>query len=51
MSSHVEMDLEEMEADFAELLEAEETPPEAFYLALKQALSQLEHHNADAQVA
>jgi hypothetical protein len=44
------MDLEEMEADFAELLEAEETPPEAFYLALKQALSQLEHHNANVQV-
>ena len=51
MSSHVEMDLDDMEADFAELLESEETPPEAFYLALKQALSQLEHHNAAVQVA
>ena len=35
-------DLLEMEADVQELLESEETPPEAFYLALKQALSQVE---------
>ncbi len=49
MSSQIELD--EMEADFAELLESEETPPEAFYLALKQALSQLEHHNANVQAA
>lgn len=49
MSSQVE--LEQMEADFAELLESEDTPPEAFYLALKQALSQLEHHNATLPAA
>ena len=49
MSSQIEP--EEMEADFAELLESEDTPPEAFYLALKQALSQLEHHNASVQAA
>ena len=49
MSSQTE--LEEMEADFAELLESDDTPPEAFYLALKQALSQLEQHNANVQAA
>ena len=49
MSSQI--DQEELDADFAELLEPEETPPEAFYLALKQALSQLEHHNANVQAA
>ncbi len=49
MSSQIELDA--MEADFAELLESEDTPPEAFYLALKQALSQLEHHNAAVQAA
>ncbi len=49
MSSQI--DLDEMETDFAELLESEDTPPEAFYLALKQALSQLEHHNAAVQLA
>ena len=49
MSSQTE--LEEMETDFAELLETEDTPPEAFYLALKQALSQLETHNANVQAA
>ncbi len=46
-----QFDLDEMESDFAELLEADETPPEAFYLALKQALSQLEHHNPANQAA
>ena len=49
MSSQPELD--EMEADFAELLESEETPPEAFYLALKQALSQLEQHSDSIQAA
>jgi len=49
MSSQFELD--EMEEDFAELLESEETPPEAFYLALRQALTQLEHHNADVAAA
>jgi len=49
MSSEIE--LEEMEAEFADLLESDDTPPEAFYLALKQALSQLEHHNANVQAA
>jgi hypothetical protein len=49
MSSQI--DLEEMEADFAELLESEDTPPEAFYLALKQALTQLEQHDASVQAA
>ncbi len=49
MSSQIELD--EMDADLEELLESEETPPEAFYLALKQALSQLENHNANVQPA
>ena len=49
MSSQIELD--EMDADLEELLESEETPPEAFYLALKQALSQLENHNANVQAA
>ena len=34
----------ETDADIYELLEPEEAPPEAFYLALKNALVQLEHH-------
>ena len=42
MSSPIE--LEEMEADFQEILEADDTPTEAFYLALKNALVQLERH-------
>jgi hypothetical protein len=46
-----QFDLDEMEADFDELLESEETPPEAFYLALKQALAQLEHHSAAVTAA
>lgn len=46
-----QFDLDEMETDFSELLESEETPPEAFYLALKQALSQLEAHGTATQVA
>lgn len=46
-----QFDLDEMEADFSELLESEETPPEAFYLALKQALSQLEAHSTATQAA
>ena len=44
MSSQI--DLEEMEADIQDLLESEETPPEAFYLALRNALAQLEHQAA-----
>ena len=35
-------ELEEMEADIQEVLESDDTPPEAFYLALKRALSQLD---------
>ena len=35
-------ELLDMEADIRELLESDETPPQAFYLALKQALSQVE---------
>jgi hypothetical protein len=38
------IDLEEMEADLQEILEADDTPAEAFYLALKNALVQLERH-------
>ena len=38
------IDSNEMEEDFREVLEQEETPPEAFLLALKNALVQLEHH-------
>ena len=37
------IDSNEIEEDF-EVLEQEETPPEAFLLALKSALVQLEHH-------
>jgi len=44
MSSQVE--LEEMDLDIQELLDAEENPPETFYLAQKNALEQLEHHAA-----
>ncbi len=52
MSSQFELDeMEQDFLDFNELPEAEEAPPEAFYLALKQALSQLEHHNAAVQAA
>jgi hypothetical protein len=41
MSSPNELD--DMEADFEELMESDDdTPPEAFYLALKRALSQLD---------
>ena len=46
-----QFDLDEMEADFEELLESEESPPEAFYLALKQALTQLEHHSVAVAAA
>jgi len=48
MSSQIELD--EMEADFQELLDGEETPPEAFYLALKNALVQLEHQAVSSYV-
>lgn len=43
MSSPNELDdaLYDMEADIEEILGSDDTPPEAFYLALKQALSQL----------
>jgi hypothetical protein len=41
-----QLDFEEMESDIQELLEAEETSPETFYLALKNALEQLEQHAA-----
>ena len=50
MSSPI--DQKDMEADFAELLEAleqEEAPPEAFYLALRNALNQLEAHARHSQ--
>ena len=40
MSSPNELD--DMEADFEELMESDDTPPEAFYLALNRALSQLD---------
>jgi hypothetical protein len=43
MSSEFEHDQDEMDLELEELLDAEETPPDAFYLALKQALNQLEH--------
>ena len=46
-----QFDLNEMEEDFQELLDSEECPPEAFYLALKQALAQLENHNNAVQAA
>ena len=46
-----QFDLDEMETDFAEMLENDDAPPEAFYLALKQALSQLEHYNTAHQAA
>ena len=43
------LDLDALDADFRELmdelLDTEETQPEAFYQALKQALVQLEHHD------
>ena len=42
MSSPNELELDDMEADIEELLESNDTPPEAFYLALKRALSQLD---------
>lgn len=35
-------ELDDMETDFRALLEPEPAPPEAFYLALKKALVQLE---------
>jgi hypothetical protein len=38
------IDSNEMEEDFPEVPEQVETPPEAFLLALKNALVQLEHH-------
>ncbi|MFV2090582.1 MAG: hypothetical protein ACC642_08000 [Pseudomonadales bacterium] len=38
------IDKEEMDEDIRELLEEDEVPPEAFLLALKNALVQLEHH-------
>lgn len=47
MSSPNELD--DMELDFEEVTEAEDTPPEAFYLALKRALSQLETEPASGQ--
>lgn len=46
-----QFDLEETDTEFAELLEAEDVRPEAFYLALKQALTQLEHHASAYQAA
>lgn len=50
MSSPADHELDELEVDFRELLEAEETPPQAFYRALRNALAQLEHHAASAPV-
>lgn len=46
-----QFDLNEMEEDFQELLDSEDYPPEAFYLALKQALQQLENHTEAVQAA
>ena len=43
MSSQIELDDEELETEFAELLDAEEIPEGAFYVALKNALEQLEN--------
>ncbi|MEM8768359.1 MAG: hypothetical protein AAGE43_12990 [Pseudomonadota bacterium] len=43
------LDLDALDTDFRELvdelLDTDESQPEAFYLALKQALVQLEHHD------
>lgn len=47
MSSPNELD--DMESDFEEVMESDDTPPEAFYLALKRALSQLETEPAPSQ--
>ncbi len=38
----------DVETDFQELLEGEDFPPEAFYLALKQALTQMESGGSGA---
>jgi len=40
MSSQIDL---EQEMDIEELTDSEETPPEAFYLALKNALIQLQN--------
>jgi hypothetical protein len=40
MSSPNELD--DMDADIQEFLESDDTPPDAFYLALKRALRQLD---------
>ena len=41
-----QIDSEEMADELEEVLEAEETPPMAFYLALRNALIQLEHQTS-----
>lgn len=43
MSSQLDL---EQETDIEELMDSEETPPEAFYLALKNALIQLQNQPA-----
>ena len=49
------LDLDALDADFRELmddlLDTDETQPDAFFLALKQALVQLEHHDPSAFAA
>ena len=49
------LDLDALDAEFRELmdelLDTDDTQPGAFYLALKQALVQLEHHDASAFAA
>jgi hypothetical protein len=50
MSSQYDLhEMDELDAELAELMATPDAPPEAFYLALKQALNQLEHHSADVQ--
>lgn len=44
-------ELDDLDSELDELLNADDTPPEAFYLALKQALTQLEHHNESVVAA
>ncbi len=46
-----ELTHEEMDLELAELLGSDDTPPEAFYLALRQALTQLEHHSDSVAAA
>ena len=48
------MDAQDLDQDVDFELEQElldDTPPEAFYLALKNALAQLKHHPTEAHVS